>query len=164
MLRLSKKLDYALIILAHLAMEKPNGIVSARKIADSYGLPLPVTSGILKTLAGKKIVHSTRGVHGGHRLIVEPSRLTFGAIADAIEGPMQLADCVIHKDKETGNFHRDECEYESCCPVQKPVREIHQAISEILSSITLSQLMGSEPLYWQSQNPFERRASAEAVV
>ena len=67
MLCLSKKTEYALIALAHLA-ERPDRVASAREVAQEHGLPLPLLMNILKGLQGHGILGSMRGVKGGYRL------------------------------------------------------------------------------------------------
>ena len=70
MLRLGKRAEYALIALAHLA-QRPEGISSAREIAQSYRLPLPLMMKLLKNLHNKGLVKSIRGVHGGYQLAAD---------------------------------------------------------------------------------------------
>ena len=50
----TKKTDYALIALAGLADLPPKAEdrLSARQIAERYGIPLPVLMGVLKSLVG----------------------------------------------------------------------------------------------------------------
>jgi len=67
LLRLGKRAEYALIALAHLA-QRPQGITSAREIAQSYRLPVPLMMKLLKSLHHKGLVKSIRGVHGGYQL------------------------------------------------------------------------------------------------
>ena len=53
MLRLTKKADYSLIALKHLASRNNDPgrpAVSAKEVADSYGIPLPLLSKILQKL------------------------------------------------------------------------------------------------------------------
>ena len=66
MLRLSKKADYAIILLSHLG--EASGPVSAQEMASNYHLPQPMIANILKQLAASKLVESTRGVQGGYLL------------------------------------------------------------------------------------------------
>jgi Rrf2 family protein len=70
LLRLGKRAEYALIALAHLA-QRPEGIASAREIAQSYRLPLPLMMKLLKNLHHKGLVKSIRGVHGGYQLAAD---------------------------------------------------------------------------------------------
>jgi Rrf2 family protein len=67
LLRLGKRAEYSLIALAHLA-QRPEGFASAREIAQSYRLPLPLTMKLLKCLHHKGLVKSIRGVRGGYQL------------------------------------------------------------------------------------------------
>lgn len=134
MLKISKKLDYALIILAHLAHAPSEKLSSAGEIAKSYGLPRPVTAGILKTLARHKIARSIRGVNGGYILCVSPDLLKLSEIVEAIEGPFKLADCATHKATDK------ECEYIHRCPVRDPVRKIHETLVGVLATMTLRDL------------------------
>lgn len=137
MLRISKKLDYALIVLVHLAGARRGQLLSARDIAQTYGLPLPITAGILKTLARHEIVKSIRGVHGGYSLAVIPREFTLNRIVEAIEGPLALADCVRVKNSRRG---AKDCGYEDCCPVRQPVRKLHETLERVLGGITLAEL------------------------
>ncbi len=66
MLCLSKKTEYALVALAHLA--EGGRIASAREIAHEHGLPQALLMNILKGLQGHGLLASTRGVKGGYRL------------------------------------------------------------------------------------------------
>jgi Rrf2 family protein len=56
-----------LIALAHLA-QRPQSTASAREIAESYRLPLPLMMKLLKSLHHQGLVRSVRGVHGGYQL------------------------------------------------------------------------------------------------
>ena len=66
MLKLSKKTDYAIILLTHLG--ELSAPVSAQKIAEHYQLPYPMVANILKLLASSGLINSTRGQRGGYVL------------------------------------------------------------------------------------------------
>ena len=51
MLRLSKKADYGLIALMHLARAEEGRSASAKEIADAHGLPLTLLAKVLQKLA-----------------------------------------------------------------------------------------------------------------
>ena len=67
MLKLTKKADYGLIALKHLAVKR-EGSSSAHEIADTYGIPLPLLSKILQKLCKAGFVKSEHGTNGGYRL------------------------------------------------------------------------------------------------
>ena len=68
MLSLTRKTDYALIALSHMAHD-PEGCCSAREIATRYRVPLPLLMNILKLLTRRGFAKSARGPHGGYRLV-----------------------------------------------------------------------------------------------
>ena len=84
MLRLSKKADYALISLAYLA-EHPDHVVSAREIAETCGLPLPLLMNILKVLHQRGILRSTRGATGGYRIASDLSQVSLYDLNELVE-------------------------------------------------------------------------------
>ena len=63
---LSRKADYALLILSFLH-QRPEG-ENARAIAEKFGLSRPFVANILKELCQKGFVTSHRGVRGGYVL------------------------------------------------------------------------------------------------
>ena len=67
MLKLTKKADYGLIALKHLAVNRlPSS--SAKEIAETYGIPVPLLSKILQKLAKNGFLLSEQGTNGGYRL------------------------------------------------------------------------------------------------
>ena len=66
MLKLSRKADYGLISLKHMATKKSSA--SAREIAAAYGIPLPLLAKVLQKLARTGFLQSENGANGGYRL------------------------------------------------------------------------------------------------
>ena len=54
MLKLSRKADYGLISLKHMAMKKSSA--SAREIAEAYGIPLPLLAKVLQKLGADRFL------------------------------------------------------------------------------------------------------------
>ena len=69
MLRLSKKADYALIAMKHLA-HKDSGATStsAREIAEQYDIPIELMAKVLQRLVRTGLLVSTQGTRGGYTL------------------------------------------------------------------------------------------------
>jgi Rrf2 family protein len=84
MLCLSRKSEYALVALAHLA-ERPDQVSSAREIAAQHDLPLPLLMNLLKTLQTHGILRSTRGVKGGYRIQRDLSTLNLYDLIAVVE-------------------------------------------------------------------------------
>jgi Rrf2 family protein len=134
MLTLTRKTDYALIALTHLAHE-PAGYSSAREIAARYNLPLPLLMNLLKLLAQKGLTRSVRGPRGGYTLAKPSNKIALTDIITAVEGPVQLVQCV-----EMHEEDHNECQLVSCCPVRSPIHRIHDRLVSFLTSITLSDI------------------------
>ena len=58
MLRLSKKADYALLAMRHLAAHAERGAVSARELAESYDLPPELLAKVLQKLVRGRLLTS----------------------------------------------------------------------------------------------------------
>jgi Rrf2 family protein len=128
---LSKKTDYALLILSHLS-ERPAG-GSAREIAERFGLSKGFLANILKELCGKGFVVSHRGVKGGYAMQRPAGQISLAELLDAMEDGLKLTTCM-------GEAETDEhdCAVHSLCPIRGTLSEIHRAIFEVLRRVTLA--------------------------
>ena len=68
MLRLSKKADYALMAMKHLAIRPDAASASAREIAEQYDIPIELMAKVLQRLARRGLLTSHQGTRGGYRL------------------------------------------------------------------------------------------------
>jgi len=137
MLALTRKTDYALIALSFLADQQQEGAppVSAKRIAETFGLPLPLLMNILKELAGAKLLTSTRGPRGGYSLAADPESLTLLEVVTAMEGPVRLTPCA-----DGLPVVGQGCEHAGQCPIRGTVRSLHQRINRFLGEVTLKDL------------------------
>jgi Rrf2 family protein len=133
---LSRKIDYALLILAYLH-RRPQG-ASAREVAAGFGLSRGFTANILKDLCHKGFVTSHRGVKGGYLLERPAESVTLAELMDALDERMRFAQCN-QVAPEAG------CSLEAGCPIKGPVGEIHRRIQELLRSVTLAELFRAAP-------------------
>jgi Rrf2 family protein len=134
----TKKTDYALVALARLAEEfHGGGRLSARQIAEHYGVPLPVLMNVLKDLTTGGLVRSTRGPRGGYVLARGPQAISMAEILGAMEGPVKVTPCC----EETEETACLECNLVVRCPVTKSVRVLNDRIHAFLERVTLRDLM-----------------------
>ena len=69
MLRLSKKADYALIAMKHLAVrgdQQSQASSSAREIAELYDIPIELMAKVLQRLVRRGLLASHQGTRGGY--------------------------------------------------------------------------------------------------
>jgi FeS assembly SUF system regulator len=134
MLKLTKKADYSLIALKHFAMrQRETGeAVSAKEVADTCGIPLPLLSKLLQKLGKTGFLISEHGTNGGYRLARDPGLISALEVIRAIDGPIVLADCFTE---------HSYCGHSSRCTVRKPLKRIHDAILSLLSSVSISDMV-----------------------
>jgi Rrf2 family protein len=139
MLAITRKTDYAFIALMHLAQD-PDGCVSAREIAERYGVPLPLLMNILKQLTHEGLANSSRGPRGGYSLAMPAGEITLYDVVRAVEGPIQLVQCMELREGETAEENSHDCNLAGCCPVRSPIQRIHDRLVAFLEEITLEDL------------------------
>jgi len=133
MLKLTKKADYGLIALRHLALaaHTPRGNASAKDIAEAYGIPLPLLSKVLQKLAKGGLLASEQGTNGGYRLARDAASISALEAIRTIDGPIILTQCFT---EHTG------CDQSQLCPVREPLRKVHEGILGLLANISLADL------------------------
>ncbi len=133
MLRLSRKADYGLIALRHLALS-PDG-ASAKEIAAGYGMPLPLLAKVLQKLARGGLLKAVHGTNGGYRLARDPHQINALEAIRAIDGASVLTSCFSRKGG---------CDHTARCSVREPLRKIHEDILHLLEKTTIAE-MSEEP-------------------
>ncbi len=135
MLSLTKKTDYALIALTHLA--RNGGAVStAREIASKFHVPTALLMNVLKTLCHSDLIRSVRGARGGYSLAKPSESISLADIITVVEGPMRLAQCSSHDPSDPS-----ECELTEVCPVKLPVQRIHARLEQFFRQISLADIV-----------------------
>ena len=131
MLKLSKKADYALIALRHLAKHYGEGSASASDIADSYRISAPLMAKVLQRLARHGLVVARHGANGGYTLARDPAAISALEAISAIDGPLSITGCFTS---------HGECDALSTCTVREPLRRVNDTILQVLSKVTLSEI------------------------
>lgn len=139
MLALTRKTDYALVALAHLAKQGSER-VSAREIATKFRLPVPVLMNILNQLAHGGLVTSARGSKGGYRLARRPEQITLADLIDVVEGPVRLALCCSSEPA----VEERECDLTDVCPVIHTIQNLHASLRRFLDQVTLEQIVSDD--------------------
>jgi Rrf2 family protein len=135
MLKLTKKADYGLISLKHLALCAPNKTASAKEMAECYRIPTPILAKVLQKLVREGFLVSEQGTNGGYRLARDPGEITALEVIRAIDGPIILTTCFTD---------HGECELNGSCTVREPLRRVHEGILRLLDSITISDISSDE--------------------
>ncbi len=140
MLSLTRKADYALVGLVDLARRAPEK-ASARQLAESSKVPLPMLMNILKELVGGGLVVSTRGMNGGYRLAKDPGEITLRELIQAVEGPINLTICCAGS---TELNQDQQCDLSGSCPTEAPIHKVNEIFRTFLERVTLAHLLSND--------------------
>jgi Rrf2 family protein len=135
MFKLSKKADYGLIAVKHLAMHRHQHACSANEIAEDYGISVTLMAKVLQKLAKQDLVIAKHGSSGGYQLAKEPSQISALDVITAIDGPVLITSCVTS---------HGPCDATEKCSVREPLRRVNESILQVLGTVTISQ-MSDEP-------------------
>ena len=131
MLRITKMTDYAVLILANLALHD-NKLLTAKEIASETHISLPTTQKILKKLNRKNLVISKQGASGGYSLDPETKKLSVATLLEKLDGDLSITQC---------SSTDDQCEVEDFCNIGNAWQMINQRVQWALNDITLGDLI-----------------------
>jgi Rrf2 family protein len=135
MLRLSKKADYALMAMKHLAVHGDRGAASAREIAGQYDIPIELLAKVLQRLARRGLLMSQQGTRGGYQLARTPALISVADVIQAIDGPVAVTAC---------SAQEGSCEQYAKCNVRDPLWKVRERILNALGECTIAEL-AAEP-------------------
>src|SRR6188768_1799003 len=137
MLRLSKKADYALMAMKHLALSGDRGSSSAREIAEQYDIPIELLAKVLQRLVRRGLLASHQGTRGGYQLARVPAQISVADVIQAIEGPVTVTAC----STDDGG----QCEQFQKCNVRDPLWRVRERILTALGECTVAELAADPP-------------------
>ena len=151
MLRLSKKADYALMAMKHLATHTDAASTSARAIAGEYNIPLELLAKVLQRLARRGLLASHQGTRGGYTLSKAATSISVADIIQAIDGPFTVTAC---------STEDEQCEQFTKCNVRDPLWRIKDRILSALATCSLAEISTDEPYIEPAAMPVSLTRSA----
>ena len=131
MLKLTKKVEYALIAIRHLqGKSKFKRLCTSKEIANLYNIPKPLLAKILQALAKEGIIKAVKGPNGGYKMIKNTTNINLTEFFEIIEGPIGLVDC----------FSDSKCNQIDCCTIQDPLGKINSSIKMLFDKMTLAEV------------------------
>ena len=138
MLRLSKKADYALMAMKHLARKTDaSASTSAREIAEQYDIPIELMAKVLQRLARSGLLVSHQGTRGGYTLSKMPPAISVADIIQAIDGPLTVTAC---------STEDEQCEQFTKCNIRDPLWRIKDRILSALAGCSLAEISTDAPI------------------
>jgi|TARA_Y100000031_G_C7859410_1_gene221232 Rrf2 family protein len=130
MLKLTRKLEYALIALRHIQGQATEKIVSTKEIAETHRIPLQLLAKTLQQLAKHNIIEAIQGAHGGYRLKKSLDNINMNTLIQILEGPIGIMDCSVDSN----------CVQLDICNIRKPINRVNDAIVSMFDNLTLADI------------------------
>lgn len=134
MLQLSKKVEYGLMALRHMAMNPIGRVFTAKEIAGQYDISYELLAKVLQKLTRAGIVGSIQGVHGGYMLVRRPHEVQVSDIINIIEEEKPtITDCYAEG--------ADACSIFNVCTIRRPLEKVQRNLNSLLEKTTLEQII-----------------------
>jgi Rrf2 family protein len=130
MLKLTRKVEYALIALRHLHAKTDSVVTNTKEIAETYEIPAPLLAKIMQQLARENLIEPIQGPNGGYRIKADLESIKMTDFIEILEGPLGLVDC----------FHDTECSQIDQCNIRTPIEKINKTIIDLFSNMTLADI------------------------
>lgn len=138
-MRITTWAEYGVICALHLAKRTAEGPVAGRELAEREKLPSDYVEQILLRLRRAGIVSSTRGARGGYELARPAREITVREVITAAELTTFDLHCISHPvDEERCSDHQN-------CSIRPVWILLQNKIDDVLSSVTLGDLLVPEP-------------------
>lgn len=131
-MKLSTRSRYGTRLMQDLAQHYDEGPVRIGEIAKRQDISVKYLEQLIIPLKRSNLIKSIRGVKGGHMLARPPGQITVGQIVKALEGAIELVDCIENP---------EECERSGICLTRSIWEDASKAMYEKLNSITLSEML-----------------------
>jgi Rrf2 family protein len=136
MLKLTKKADYGLMALKYLAEHPETPALSAKDLADAYGIPAQLLAKVLQRLTKTGLLRSHAGMNGGYALAREAREISAFEVILAIDGPFFITSCT---------KGAKGCDLTPSCTIKEPLARVNDTIAGVLKSISIQDLSEREP-------------------
>ena len=136
MLKINRKIEYALIALKHMSNKSPGQLTSAKEICGLYHTPFDPTSRVLQIMAKNGILHAEQGAKGGYQIVKDLSKISARELSDMIIGPIKITNCA-HDDFS-------ECDISSKCLISDSMINLNESIRNLFDAITIANLIDAK--------------------
>jgi Rrf2 family protein len=135
---MSKRADYALIALSHLATAAstdPMKLCNTKEIAEQYEIPVELLAKLLQILAKKGLIASHPGPTGGYKLARQAKEISVAEVVMLIDGDLSILHCYDDQGATT-------CKQYSHCTIRDPLVEIEERVKQLLQNISIEEISG----------------------
>src|SRR5215216_5468394 len=131
-MKITRQANYAVRAVPHLARINNGERTATSTVAQEQHIPPSFLAKIISQLLIAGLLHTSRGAHGGVTLARDPKDITMLEVVEAIDGPIQLNECVAE-----GGV----CSFDDNCPIRDVWCEAQDELVARLKKTDFAQLM-----------------------
>ena len=130
MLKITRKVEYALIALRHMQLKQPEELTSTKEIATRYGVPQQLLAKTLQHMARDGIIEAVQGSAGGYRVSTNLDQMSMKDFFEKLEGPLGMMDCYFDSD----------CIQIGACNIRIPIQRINDNMRNLFSQMSVQEV------------------------
>jgi Rrf2 family protein len=135
MLQISKKVEYGLIAIRHMALQKNSCCTTTKEISEKYGISHNLLAKVMQALARNNLIVPRQGVNGGYILTKNAHDIKIADVINAIEQVSQIALM------KCETITEENCAISSLCTIKNPLLKIQNTINEAFQRMTLQEIL-----------------------
>jgi Rrf2 family protein len=149
MLKITKKIEYALISLKFINDDKDgHELTTAREICSKFNMPFDTTSKVMQAMNNAGILKSEKGTKGGYALAKNLTDVSYMEIVQVVDQKSN--------DEEFCQSNKGLCDLYSSCNIVKPIDKLNATLNSYLKNLTINQLFN---MAFDDQAPISNQGS-----
>ena len=137
MLKINKKVEYALMIVKYMNQYKDHELITVREISNHFKAPFDTIAKVMQKLTNGKIISSIQGVKGGYQLKADLESITYLELHELVTGNSDEPFCYKKNIK---------CTLSDDCNIKTPMNTINREIIKYLRKLTLNKIIHNDKL------------------
>ena len=129
MLKITKKIEYALIALTHIKGSQ-DLLISSKDISRHYNIPTELMAKTLQLMSRVGYIKAVKGSRGGYQSNSNLDKVSLKEFIESLEGPLALTDC----------SSADNCNQLATCNIKDPINKINDSLLNFLDNISVVEI------------------------
>ncbi len=142
MIKINRRLEYALMILDFYHQNQQISRATVRQISGQLHLPYDSVARVMQKLTKLKIFQSDQGVQGGYYLIRPLSEINLVELSEQLENKPFGPDC-----------HQGPCEHYQHCNIKTPITQLRSQVKQYFSQLSVAQVLMNQTQEEQNHQP-----------
>lgn len=157
MIKINRKVEYALMVLKTMKDKDPSELTTAREVCDRHETPFDTTAKVMQQMNSAGILLSHKGVKGGYTLARDLNFVSYIELVELIEGKSFMMDCHGRGDSQ------GPCELLNSCNISHPIKRLNDYLINIFTSLSLNELLAEDNLLALKKTPEKKVENCPVV-